>query len=100
MRTTQLSPNRLGEFGVFALMVKALALRPPESGPRKRRDLHADVSRTEEPVRRRGPFERLDHWLRAWQQRDDGAYPARASNVYDLSARTRAPERNASYPYY
>jgi hypothetical protein len=100
MRSNQVPLNRLEGLGIFSLMARALALPPPESEALEHRDTRATRTPAEASPRRRGLFERLDHWLWTLRQRDIEAYLAKATDVYDLEARIRALERNVPYPYY
>jgi hypothetical protein len=100
MRTNQLAPNKWVEPGIFSLIADALAHPAPEREGFERRDTRATQAPAEAPPRRRGLFERLDHWLWRRRQRDVDAHLARATDVHDLEARMRALERDAPHPYY
>jgi hypothetical protein len=81
-------------------MAKVPKLSPPESVTRGRPDAHPNRVPAKALARRRGLFERLDHWFWRQHQHDIEAYLAKATDVYDLEARIRALERNVPHPYY
>jgi hypothetical protein len=85
---------------IFALMAKALTLSPPTPGGLDRQDTRADGAPARAQPRRRGFFERLDHWFWIQQQRGVEAYLAKATDVHDLETRIRGLERKSPYPYY
>jgi hypothetical protein len=100
MRSSELAPTKLEGMSLFALMAKVVAFAPLNAESPSSRDVRGLDGRSDAPARRRGLFERLDHWFWRQQQRGVEAYLAKATDVYDLEARIRALERNVPHPYY
>ena len=88
----------LDDLGIFALMAKALALRPEGRAPSDRSGV-APVDLAAAPTRR-GFFDRIDHWFWKRRQRAVEAHLGKATDVYDLEARIRDLERGVLYRYY
>jgi hypothetical protein len=83
----------LDDLGVFALMAKALALKPPVHDPFERGNPARDATAIEGAPPRRGLLERIDHWFWKRSQRALEAYLGQASDVYDLEVRISDLER-------
>ena len=93
-----MSANRISieDLGVFALLAKALAVRPSGRAESK----HADAREDNAPAPKRGLMDRLDHWFWNQDQKATEAYLAQAKDVYELEVRIRDLERRTPSRYY
>ena len=100
MRTNQLSVNNSGGLGICSPMANALAHPRPACEALERRDTRTAQASAKPPRRRRGTFERLDHWLSTRRQHEVEKHLARAAEADELEARISALERTVPFPYY
>ena len=97
MDANRVPPDHLG---IFALMAKALAIRPLGDDAFERSNVAPDTTAIESPRPRRGLLERIDHWFWKRGQRALEAHLGKATDVYDLEARIRDLERGVVYRHH
>jgi len=90
----------LDDLGIFALMAKALSLRPLGHDRFESSATAGEAATTDASAPRRSLIDRIDHWLWERAQRDVEAYLGQAKDVYDLEARIRNLERGFPTRYY
>ena len=87
------------DLGIFALISRALSLRPIDHDGFERSDAAPNSTAAQAPPPRRRLLDRVDHWFWKRDQRALEAHLGKASDVFDLEARIRDLERGVPYRY-